>query len=152
MTMKKFLIIFAAVAVAMTACNKKPADEKALNKDEAAVENVDKDVKKIDGSKMKSVAKLEKVGPTEDGKDHSVAQFKTAEYDVTVDQLANGTMRVALKGPKGDQNYESNNCRKQGDSFLMQTTDGKNILLNAKEGKIVILNKKEIIYSGIAQQ
>ena len=101
---------------------------------------------------MKSVAKLEKVGPTEDGKDHNVAQFKTKEYDVTVDQLANGTMRVALKGASGDQSYESNNCRKQGDSYLMQTPDGKNILLNAKEGKIVIMDKKKIIYSGIAQQ
>ena len=150
--MKKFLIICAAVAVAMTACNKKPADDKALNKDEAAIEKVEKDVKKVDDSKMKSVAKLEKVGPTEDGKDHNVAQFKTKEYDVTVDQLANGTMRVALKGASGDQNYESNNCRKQGDSYLMQTTDGKNILLNAKEGKIVIMDKKQIIYSGIAQQ
>ena len=34
--MKKFLIICAAVAVAMTACNKKPADDKALNKDAPA--------------------------------------------------------------------------------------------------------------------
>lgn len=150
MTMKKFLIIFAAVAVVMTACNKKPADVKTSNKDEAAMEKVEKASKKVDDLKMKSAAKLEKVGPTEDGKDHNVAQFKTKEYDVTVDQLADGKMRVALKGSNGDQNYESNNCRKQGDSYLMQTTDGKNILLNAKDGKIVIMNKKEIIYSGIA--
>lgn len=150
--MKKFLILCAAVALAMTACNKKPVDEKTQNKQEATTENTNMKVEKLDASQMKSVAKMEKVGPTEDSKDHNVAQFKTNEYDVTVDHLADGTMRVTLKGGSGDQVYESKNSRLQGDSYLMQTTDGKNILLNAKEGKIVILNKKEIVYSGIAKQ
>lgn len=145
--MKKFFILFAAVAMlAMTACNDKPAKENAEKQEKVGIEKIEK----LDDSKIKTV-KMEKVGPTEDGKDHNVAQFKTKEYEVTVDNLADGTMRVTLKGADGDQVYESKNCRVQGDSYLMQTTDGKNILLNSKEGKIVILNKKEIVYSGISK-
>ena len=150
MTMKKFLILFAAVTLlATTACNEKPAKDEKAKIEKTAPEN--QPLKKIDPKAAKA-APMTKVGPTEDGKDHMLADFNTKEYNVKLENLANGTMRVTLKGGNGDQVYESNNCRVQGDSYLMQTTDGKNILMNAKEGKIVILNKKEIVYSGIAVQ
>jgi tyrosyl-tRNA synthetase len=48
--------------------------------------------------------------------------------------------------------YETKNCRIQGDGYLMQTADGKNILINGKDGKIVILNNKEILYKGSSEQ
>ena len=147
--MKNFFILFAAVALmAMTACNEKPAKE---NANQPAVEKAGKKLEKIDPSKTKAV-NLEKVGPTEDGKDHEIAHFKTKEYDVNVVNLADGTMRVTLKGGDGDQVYESKNCRYQGKNYLMQTTDGKNILLTADEGRIAIMDKKQIIYTGKAEQ
>ena len=144
--MKKYFILFAAVAMfAMTACNEKPAKD---NADQSA-ESVDK-VEKIDQSKLKTAkSKLEKVAPTADGKSEILAQFKTDDYEVTMENTGDGTVRVTLKGDKGDQVYESKSCRVQGDGYLMQTTDGKNILMNGAEKKIVILGEKEIIYKGV---
>lgn len=146
--MKKILILFAAVALtAMTACNQKPAKN---NADQDST-NVNK-VERIDQSKLKTLKNsMEKIGPTEDGKDHNMAKFKTAEYEVSVDNLANGIVRVTLKGTDGEQVYESKNCRGQDGGYLMRTTDGKNIMVNGKEGKIVILGEKDIIYKGQAE-
>ena len=148
--MKKFSILIAALAMmAMTACNEKEANGDIQNANEATkTEQVAKD-----GVKASKMEPMEKPKPTEDGKDHTVAQFNTKEYQVTVENLADGTYRVSLaKDGKNEQVYETKNCRIQGDGYLMQTADGKNILINGKDGKIVILNKKEILYKGSSEQ
>lgn len=145
--MKKISILFAAVALmAMTACNEKPAQT------ESKSENATEQTAAPNDLKAAKVAPLEKAKPTDDGKDHTVAQFNTKEYQVTVENLADGTFRVSLaKDGKNEQVYETKNCRYQGDGYIMQTEDGKNIVVNGKEGKIIILNDKEILYSGVAQ-
>ena len=148
--MKKFSILIAALAMmAMTACNEKAANGDTQNPNEATkTEQVAKD-----GVKASKMEPMEKPKPTEDGKDHTVAQFNTKEYQVTVENLADGTYRVSLaKDGKNEQVYETKNCRIQGDGYLMQTADGKNILINGKDGKIVILNNKEILYKGSSEQ
>lgn len=147
--MKKFFILFAAVAmIAMTACNQKPAKD---NADQSASDAVNK-VEKVDQSKLKTAkSKLEKVAPTADGKSEILAQFKTKEYEVTMENIGDGTVRVTLKGENDNQVYESKNCRVQGDGYLMQTSDKKNILLNGVEKKIVIIGEKDIIYKGVGQ-
>lgn len=144
--MKKILILFAAVALmAMTACNEKVDKSDTQDGNEPAkTEQAAKD-----SVKAVKVTPMEKAEPTADGKDHTVAQFNTKEYQVTVENLADGTYRVSMaKDGKNEQVYETKNCRIQGDGYLMQTDDGKNILINGKDGKIVILNNKEIIYKG----
>lgn len=144
--MKKYLILFAAVAMmAMTACNEKAAKDGDDKGNPAATEQVKGTA---DTSSIK-VAPMEKPQPTQDGADHTVAQFNTDEYQVTVENLADGTYRVKLvKDGKDDQVYETKNCRIQGKAYVMQTADGKNILINADKGQIVIMNKKEILYKG----
>jgi hypothetical protein len=150
LTMKKFSILFAAVALmAMTACNEKATQGDAQNENAPATktEQVAKD-----STKAVTVAPMEKAEPTDDGKDHTVAQFNTKEYQVTVENLADGTYRVSMaKDGKNEQVYETKNCRIQGDGYLMQTEDGKNILINGKKGQIVILSEKEILYKGQAE-
>ena len=142
--MKKFFILFAAVAMmAMTACNEKPAKTEAQDANAPATEKVQAD------SAAVKMAPMEKPKPTEDGKDHTVAKFDTDDYTVTVENLANGAYRVTLiKDGKADQVYETKNCRIQGNAYILQTDDGKNILINADKGQIVVMDKKEIIYKG----
>lgn len=150
--MKKSFILFAAVALmAMTGCNKPVEDNSNANKTET--EQVEKTpAKGGDSVSTIKVKPMEKAAPTTDGKDHTVAQFNTKEYEVTVENLADGTYRVSLmKDGKADKVYESKNCRIQGDSYLMQTSDGINVLINGKEGKIVVMNNKDIIYSGTSK-
>ena len=141
--MKKFSILIAALALmAMTACNEKPAKETQTqeNATEKAEVKADSTVK---------VSPMDKPKPTEDGKDHTVAEFNTKEYQVKVENLADGTDRVSLsKDGKAEQVYATKNCRIQGKACLMHTDDGKNILINGDKGQIVIMNKKEIIYKG----
>jgi hypothetical protein len=148
--MKKLFILTAAVALmAMTACNEKAAKDGGDNQQPAATEQV----KAAGDTTAPKVAPLEKPQPTQDGKDHAVAQFNTNEYQVTVENLADGTYRVKLaKDGKDEQVYETKNCRIQGNAYVMQTADGKNILINADKGQIVIMNKKEILYKGQSKQ
>ena len=117
--MKKFYVLFAAVALmAMTACNEKPAknDTAAQDQNAPATEQVDNN-KQGDGSVKVDV---EKAKPTEDGKDHTVAE-----------QVA-----------------ESKQCVMKDDNYLMKTSDGTAYLITAKKGaeKLVIMNGKEILY------
>ena len=147
--MKKLSILIAAIAMmAMTACNEKPAtNENAQNGVAVEQQNAPKG-----SATSANVPPMEKPTPTADGKDHSVAKFNTPEYEVNVENLADGTYRVTLsKDGKADQVYETKNCRIQGVSYLMRTDDGKNILINGKDGKIVIMNDKEIIYKGASK-
>ena len=145
--MKKIMILLAAVALmAMTACNEKPAKETQTK--EIATEKAETEAKAEQPSTVK-VSPLDKPQPTEDGKDHTVAEFNTKEYQVKVENLADGTYRVTLsKDGKAEQVYATKNCRVQGKACLMHTDDGKNILINGDKGQIVIMNKKEIIYKG----
>ena len=144
--MKKILILFAAVALmAMTACNEK------VDKSDTQNGNAPAKTEKAEGKdavKVKKVEPMEKAEPTVDGKDHTVAKFNTKEYEVTVENLADGKYRVTMKDGKDDKVYETANCRIQGDSYLMQTEDGTNVLINGKDGKIVVMNKTGIIYKG----
>ena len=144
--MKKLFILIAAVALmATTACNEKPAK----GSDNATEQVQQAPGQAGDAASAVKVAPMEKAAPTADGKDHTMAQFNTKEYEVSVVNLADGKYRVTLaKGGKADKVYESANCRIQGDSYLMQTEDGVNVLINGKDGKIVVMNETEIIYRG----
>ena len=147
--MKKSLIYLAAVALmAMSACNEKPAKDNGDSTNAPATEMKAKD----NPAAAQDAPKMEKPAPTADGKDHTVAQFNTKEYQVTVENLADGTYRVKLaKDGKEDQVYETKNCRIQGNAYVMQTNDGKNILINGDKGQIVIMTKNEILYKGAAE-
>jgi hypothetical protein len=146
--MKKFSILIAALALmAMTACN-----EKVAKNDENTEANATEQVHKAgDSVSAVKVEPMEKAAPTADGKDHTVAKFNTKEYEVTVENLANGNYRVTMKDGKDDKVYETSNCRIQGQSYLMQTEDGTNVLINGKDGKIVVMNKSGIIYKGASK-
>ena len=149
--MKKFSILLAAVALmAMTACNEKDAKNNE-NAQGNTTEQVEKAAGKADSAGAVKVEPMEKAAPTADGKDHTVAKFNTKEYEVTVENLANGNYRVTMKDGKDDKVYETSNCRIQGESYLMQTADGTNVLINGKDGKIVVMNKSGIIYKGASK-
>lgn len=152
MTMKKFYVLFAAVAMmAMTACNEKPAktDAQAVDQNAPATEQVDKNQQdktvKVD---------VEKAKPTEDGKDHAVAEFNTPDYQVRLENLADGTYRISLwkvgqdKSGKPEQVAETKQCVMKDDNYLMKTSDGTIYVINAKKGaeKLTIMNGNEIIY------
>ena len=141
--MKKIMILLAAVALmAMTACNEKPAKDAQTK--ENAIEKAE-----VKADSTVKVSPMDKAQPIEDGKDHTVCEFNTKEYQVKVENLADGTYRVTLnKDGKADQVYETKNCRIQGNAYLMHTEDGKNVLINGDKGQIVIMNKNEIIYKG----
>ena len=147
--MKKFSIIIAAVALmAMTACNEKPAKDNAGQENAAATEQVET---KTDTAAPK-IAPMEKAAPTEDGKDHVVSQFNTKDYQVTVENLADGTYRVRLaKNGKVDKEYLSKNCRIQGKNYVREPIDGYKMIISGDKGQILILNDKEIVYNSNAK-
>ena len=143
--MKKFSIIFAAVALmTMTACNEKPAKTNADSENPAATEQVEAQ----NDSAAPKLAPMEKAAPTEDGKDHVVSQFNTKEYQVTVENLADGTYRVKLaKDGKDEKVYLSKNCRIQGKNYVMESVDGYKMLIDGNKGHIIILSDKEVVYN-----
>jgi len=152
--MKKFSILIAAVAMmAMTACNEKPAkvtDQAAKPADSVQVDSANKKAPKID---------VEHAKPTEDGKDHTVSEFNTKEYQVRLENLADGTYRVTMwkagqdKSAKPEQVAESKKCVMSDGGYLMQTDDGKNYIITTKKGgeTITIMDAKSIIYEGSAK-
>ena len=147
--MKKFSIIIAAVALmTMTACNEKPAKDSADKENAAATEQVET---KADADAPK-IAPMEKAAPTEDGKDHVVSQFNTKDYQVTVENLADGTYRVRLsKDGKVDKEYLSKNCRIQGKNYVMETVDGCKMIIGSDKGQILIIKDKEIVYNSLGK-
>ena len=129
--MKKLFILFAAVALmAMTACNEKPA-KNTDNTENAATEQVDS-VKANDAQNG-----IERAKPTADGKDHTVAEFNTLEYQVRLENLADGTFRLSM--------WDLGN-------YLMRDDEGKSYIISAKSGseQITIMTDKEIVYNGTA--
>ena len=147
--MKKFSIIIAAVALmTMTACNEKPAKDSADKENAAATEQVET---KADADAPK-IAPMEKAAPTEDGKDHVVSDFNTKDYQVTVENLADGTYRVRLsKDGKVDKEYLSKNCRIQGKNYVMETVDGCKMIIGSDKGQILIIKDKEIVYNSLGK-
>ena len=150
--MKKLSILFAAVALmAMTACNEKPA--KATNdadKAPAATEQVDT------AKQAQPKVNVERAKPTEDGKDHTVAEFNTKEYQLRLENLADGTYRLSLWDAGKDKNgepkekVETKDCVMQGGNYLMKGNDDKMYIIKAKDGaeQLTIMSKKAIEYNG----
>ena len=152
--MKKFSMFIAVVALmAMTACNEKPAKTTDAASNAPATEKVD-----TGNIANKVKVDVEKVTPTSDGKDHTLGEFNTKEYQVRVENLANGTIRVSMwkpgqdKNGKPDQVAESIKCVMKDGAYLMQTADGKNYIINVKAGNesLIIMDDKGVIYNGNA--
>ncbi len=148
--MKKFSILFAAIALmAMTACNERAAQ----SADEA---NKAPATEKVDSTKNAPQSSFEHAKPTEDGKDHIVAEFNTKEYQIRLENLADGTFRLSLwnagkdKNGAPDQKIETKDCAMQGGSYLMRDKDGKNYVIVAKEGaeQLTIMTDTELVYNG----
>ncbi len=147
--MKKFSILIAAVAMmAMTACNGK-------------VEKNDSDAKapateQVDTAQKAATAKVtvEKAAPTEDGKDHIATEFANEDYQVRLENLADGTYRLSLwkagqdKSGKPEQVVETKQCVKDKENYLMKGNDGKNYVIRAAAGKegLIIMDKNGVIY------
>ena len=153
--MKKLAILFAAVALmAMTACNEKPAKEGNQKENAPATEQVEN---AKDGQKQPSID-VEKAEPTQDGKDHTVAEFNTKEYQMRLENLADGTYRVSLwkagqdKSGKPEKLGETKKCVMKDGGYLMKTDDGTVYIINTKAGaeSVTIMNDKGIVYNGNA--
>lgn len=147
--MKKLSILFAAVAMlAMTACNEKPA--KSADDAQPATSE------QVDTAQAKNAAKVDvdRAKPTEDGKDHIVAEFANKDYQVRIENLADGTYRVSLwkvgqdKNSKPERVAESKNCVMKDNNYLMKTDDGTIYIINAQPGseQLTIMKDNEMIY------
>lgn len=148
--MKKLTLIFATIALmAMTACNEKPA--KTENAEAPAKEQVDTAKQ---GAQPK--VNVEKAAPTEDGKDHTVAEFNTKEYQVKLENLADGTYRLSMwkadqdKSGKPERLVETKKCVLSGKNYLMKDDEGNNYIISngAKKQEVTIMNANSIIYHG----
>ena len=149
--MKKFSILIAAVAMmAMTACNEKPAKNSGNAAGEAA------SVERADTAAPAGNVKVsvERAKPTDDGKDHVVAEFAESTYQVKLENLADGTYRISLWKAGQDKNgkpevvAETKNCLYDSKSYMMETADGKRYLVNTTKGaeQLVIMDGDNIIY------
>jgi len=149
--MKKFFFLVAAVALmAMTSCNEKPAKNADSSQQVPAAEQVD-------SAKMeKSAPKVDvdHAKPTEDGKDHTVAEFATPDYQVRLENLADGNYRISLwkagqdKSGKPEQVAQTKQCVMKDDNYLMKTDDGTIYVINAKKGaeQLSIMKGDKLIY------
>ena len=150
--MKKYFILLAAVALmAMTACNEKPAKSDDANA--PATEQVDK---QANPDAAEPRVNVEKAAPTEDGKDHTVAEFNTKEYQVKLENLADGTYRLSMwkanqdKSGKPERLVETKKCVLSGKNYLMKDDEGNNYIISngAKKQEVTIMNANSIIYHG----
>lgn len=148
--MKKFSILFAAVAlIAMTACNEKPAKNNEETVNAPATEQVD-----TGNAAAKPTVDVDKAQPTEDGKDHIAAEFDNKDYQVRLENLADGTYRVSMwkigqdKSSKPERVAETKKCVMKDGNYLMKTDDGTVYIINTQKGaeKITIMNNQKIIY------
>ena len=153
--MKKLFILSAVVALmAMTACNEKPAKESDQQKNAPATEQVDT----TKGAQAQPKVDVQRAEPTKDGKDHTVAEFNTKEYQLRLENLADGTYRVSMwkagqdKSGTPEKLGESKKCVMKDGGYLMKTDDGTIYIINTKAGaeNITIMNNKGIIYNGDA--
>ena len=150
--MKKYFILLAAVALmAMTACNEKPA--KSDDAKAPATELVDK---QANPDAAEPRVNVEKAAPTEDGKNHTVAEFNTKEYQVKLENLADGTYRLNMwkadqdKSGKPERLVETKKCVLSGKNYLMKDDEGNNYIISngAKKQEVTIMNANSIIYHG----
>ena len=153
--MKKLFIFTATVALmAMTACNEKPAKEGEQQNNAPATEQVDT----AQGAQDKPKIDVQRAEPTKDGKDHVVAEFNTKEYQLRLENLADGTYRVSMwkagedKSGKPEKLAETKKCVMKDGGYLMKTDDGTVYIINAKAGaeNVTIMNDKGIVYNGNA--
>ena len=151
MTMKKFFMFFAAVALmTMTACNEKPAKSADEDKDAAPA------TEQVDTAKNNQDVKVdvERAKPTEDGKDHIAAEFNTKDYQIRLENLADGTYRISMwkvgqdKSDTPEQVAETKECVMKDDGYLMKTADGTIYVINAKKGaeQLTIMKDDKILY------
>lgn len=147
--MKKFSILCAVLAMmAMTACNEKTEKNAEETNQPVATEQVD-----TANKGTSPTVKVEHAKPTEDGKDHNVAEFKTDKYQVKLVNLADGTYQLSLdEGGNANQVIETKNCVMQGGNYLMKADDGKVYIITVKENaqQLTIMTDKEILYNGKA--
>lgn len=150
--MKKFSILFAAVAMmALTACNEKPAKNNADAEQAAPAQTEQAAPAEKQGNPTVSV---EHAKPTEDGKDHTVAEFNTDDYQARLENLADGTYRLSLwkagqdKSGKPDQVAETKQCVMNGNTYLMKTADGSVYVIdqNSPSNKLTIMKGDQIVY------
>lgn len=154
--MKKFLILIAALALmAMSACNEKPAKNSDQSNDSQAAQVTEQ----VDASNQNAPKiDVEKAQPTEDGKNHTVAEFNTNDYQVLLENLADGTYRLSLwkvgqdKSAKPDQVAETKKCVMKDNNYLMKTDNGTIYVINAKAGaqELTIMNDKQIVHHSTA--
>lgn len=143
--MKKFMMMTAVVALmAMTACNEKPAKNvEGSNPNET--EQVEGQQNDTTGQPKVSV---EKAAPTQDGKDHTVAEFVTKEYQIKLENLADGTYRLTMNGKNGKANQvvETKQCVLQEGNYLMKADDGKIYIIktDGKTGELTVMDKNDI--------
>ena len=136
--MKKLSILITAMALmAMSACNEKPAKNQENNDVNAQAPTTEQvDTNKKDAPNVK----VQKAAPTADGKDHVVSEFNTKEYQVRLENLADGTFRMSLwkpgqdKSTQPDQIIETKKCVMQGDNYLMKGDDNTVYIISAKAG------------------
>jgi len=142
--MKKFMMMIAVVALmATTACNEKPAKN---------VEGANAETEQVDGQQNDTTSKprvgVEKAAPTQDGKDHTVAEFDTKEYQIKLENLADGTYRLTMNGKNGKANQvvETKQCVLQEGNYLMKTDDGKIYIIktDGKTGELTVMDKNDI--------
>ncbi|MBR5169006.1 MAG: hypothetical protein IKW85_00380 [Muribaculaceae bacterium] len=152
--MKKLTILLAAVALmAMTACNEKPAKNEAQGDKNAPTEKVDTTKQKVEVK-----PNVESPTPTADGKDHVLTEFNTKEYQVRLENMADGSYRISLwkagkdKSAAPDEVAQSKNCKLSGKEYLMKCDDGKTYLIKGEPGKelLSIVTDKSIVYMGNA--
>ena len=101
---------------------------------------------------------MQRAEPTKDGKDHVVAEFNTKEYQLRLENLADGTYRVSMwkagedKSGKPEKLAETKKCVMKDGGYLMKTDDGTVYIINAKAGaeNVTIMNDKGIVYNGNA--
>ena len=147
--MKKYFILIAVVAL-MAACNEKPANK--TSEKAPATEQAGQQAE----PSTAPVVNVEKAAPTEDGKDHTVAEFNTKDYQVRLENLADGTFRLSMwepgqsKDEKPSQVVETKQCVMQKSNYLMKDASGKIYVVKSTAGseELTIMDKKNIIYHG----
>ena len=146
--MKKLSIILVAmVLIAMTACKKEKTEQGTNNK--AQTEQVDKNGPKISPD-------VKKAAPTEDGEDHMLCEFNTKEYQIRLENMADGTFRLSMwkvGQDKSETPEQVVNCKKavsQGQTYVMDDGNGKQYMITGIPGKesIYIVEGNKFVYQG----
>lgn len=151
--MKKFSIILIAMAmIAMTSCKK----EKAEQAEQAKTSNSAPKTEQVEKNGPKISPDVKKAAPTADGKDHTLCEFNTKEYQLRLENLADGTFRLSMWKTGQDKSSTPDqviNCKKaayQGETFVMDEGNGKKYLITSTPGQesIFIVQGDKFLYQG----